>query len=87
MVIAESLSVGTPVISTNVGDIQSVIKDGFNGFLLPVSFTYSDFYDKIISILADYEHFSTNACKSSSVFNAQEIADSLISACDKILGK
>jgi glycosyltransferase involved in cell wall biosynthesis len=87
MVIAESLTVGTPVISTNVGDIQSVIKDGFNGFLLPVNFSNDDFCNKVISILADYEHFSTNAFKSSSVFNAREIADSLISACDKIIRK
>jgi glycosyltransferase involved in cell wall biosynthesis len=87
MVIAESLTVGTPVISTDVGDIKSVIKDGFNGYLLPVSFTYGDFFDKVISILTDYEHFSTNAIKSSSVFNAQEISVSLISACDKIIKK
>lgn len=87
MVIAESLTVGTPVISTDVGDIQSVIKDGFNGFLLPINFTYSDFFDKINLVLANYEYFSTSAVKSSSVFNAQEIANSLISACDSIIKK
>lgn len=53
MVIAESLTVGTPVIATDVGDIKSVIKDGFNGYLLPVDFTFNDFFEKITSVLAN----------------------------------
>ena len=85
MAIAESLTVGTPVVSTNVGDIQSVIKDGYNGFFLENKCTPEEFNEKIIKILADYEHFSANAVRSSSVFNAAEIAGALISACNQIL--
>jgi len=85
MAIAESLTVGTPVVSTNVGDIPSVIKDGYNGFLLENKFTPEEFNEKILKILADYEHFSVNAVKSSSVFNAAEISGSLISACNQII--
>lgn len=85
MVIAESLSSGTPVISTDVGDIRSVVKDGFNGFLLPAGHTYPDFLKRITSIMSDYENFSLNAVKSSSIFNAQEIANLLISVCDTII--
>ncbi|MHA1272225.1 MAG: glycosyltransferase family 4 protein [Promethearchaeota archaeon] len=33
--ILESLSCGTPVISTNVGGISEIIQDGINGILLP----------------------------------------------------
>ena len=87
MVIAESLTCGTPIISTDVGDIRSVVKNGFNGFLLPVGFTFDDFSEKIAIIVADYENFSVNAVTSSSIFNAKGIANSLISACDTIINK
>ncbi len=87
MAIAESLTVGTPVVTTNVGDIQSVIKDGFNGYLLSKDFTSEEFNEKIMNILTDYEYFSGNAVKSSSVFNAAKVAESLISDCNEIIAK
>ncbi|MRS02354.1 glycosyltransferase [bacterium] len=86
MAIAESLTSGTPVISTDVGDIYSVVKNGYNGVLLADGYTYSDFYERVRSVLDDFEAFSGNALKSSSVFNAEEISKSLISACDSIIG-
>jgi glycosyltransferase involved in cell wall biosynthesis len=85
MAIAESLSSGTPVISTDVGDISSVVKNGYNGFLLPVGYTYSEFYARVRSIMDDFGTFSNNSLKSSSVFNAEENSKSLISACDEIM--
>jgi len=85
MAIAESLTVGTPVLTTNVGDIQSVIRDGFNGYLLSKDFTAEEFNEKIMNILNDYKNYSENAVKSSSVFNAKEIAKSLISDCNGII--
>ena len=75
MVIAESLSVGLPVISTDVGDIQSLVKNGFNGFCINKAENDSRFVDAILMILKDYENYAKNAYKSSEVFNAQTIAD------------
>lgn len=86
MAIAESLSYGTPVISTDVGDISSVVKNGYNGFLLPDGYTYSDFYERVSSIIDDFGNFSSNSLKSSSIFNAEENSKLLISACDEIIG-
>jgi glycosyltransferase involved in cell wall biosynthesis len=85
MVIAESLAVGTPIISTDVGDIRSIIKNGYNGFLLPLDYDINSFTNKIIEILMDYQNFSRNALKSSFVFNAEEIAGTFINDCKTII--
>jgi glycosyltransferase involved in cell wall biosynthesis len=85
MVIAESLTVGTPIISTEVGDINSVIRNGFNGFLLRLDYDKNCYTQKIIEIMSDYERFSKNAFKTSAIFNAEEIASKFISECKKII--
>ncbi len=36
MIIMEAFSVGTPVVASKVGALQSMIQDGVNGFLFPV---------------------------------------------------
>lgn len=76
--IAEALSVGVPVVSTDVGDISSVIKNGKNGFLLPLDFKDQDYIKAIETILANYESFSINALKSSYIFNAETITKKII---------
>jgi glycosyltransferase involved in cell wall biosynthesis len=85
MVIAESLSVGTPVISTDVGDIRSVIKNGVNGFLLPTDYEQSEYAGRIIELLSNYKQFSDNAFESSVVFNAKEIASKFINECKELI--
>ncbi|MFA5048806.1 MAG: glycosyltransferase [Patescibacteria group bacterium] len=47
LVILEAMSVGTPVIASNVGAISEIIKDGVNGFLLN---NYNDYLGYIASI-------------------------------------
>lgn len=85
MVIAESLTLGTPVISTDVGDISSVVTNGYNGFLLPLNYEKHIYIERIIEVLTDYEKYSISAKKSSVVFNAHEIASKFISECQKII--
>ena len=46
--IREALSVGTPVISTDIPEARKVIKDGVNGYL--ISADLSDFDGKINDI-------------------------------------
>ena len=77
MAIAEALSVGIPVISTDVGDISRVIKINYNGHLLPKDFSDQDYIDAIISISSNYNYFAFNAFLSSSIFNAEVIAKQL----------
>ena len=85
MVIAESLTVGTPIISTDVGDIRSVVKNNFNGYLLPLGFSVDDYVEKITRILENYDFYSHNAIKSSAIFDAKVIASSFIADCRSIL--
>lgn len=77
-VIAEAFSVGIPVVSTDAGDISRVLKSGYNGYLLPLKFTDEEYINAIKKILSDYERLAINALKTSAIFNAQNIAESLI---------
>lgn len=83
--IAEALSVGVPVVSTDVGDISIVIKNDYNGFLLPLGFKDEDYISCIEKILADYDRFSKAALESSKVFNAENITNSMIKDINDVL--
>jgi glycosyltransferase involved in cell wall biosynthesis len=83
--IAESLSVGVPVVTTNVGDISSIIKDGYNGRLLNVDFTDEEYIAAILDVLSNYGEMSENAYKTSTVFNCERITNMIIQDINKII--
>lgn len=85
MAIAESLSVGIPVISTDTGDISRAVSNGYNGFLVPISFKYQEYIQKIEEILPNYLSFSTNALNSSTKFQAHKIAEKLSQEMKELL--
>ena len=85
--IAEALSVGVPVITTNPGDIGLVIKNGYNGCILPLDFTDSDYINAIQTVLNDYEKYASNALKSSKVFNSKTITEGVIADIQSALEK
>lgn len=87
MAIAESLSVGVPVVTTNPGDISRVIKDNYNGFLLPVEFDPNRYADRIQQILRNYEIFAKNALLSSEIFKAKNVAEGLIETLKLVANK
>ncbi len=78
MAIAEALSVGVPVISTDTGDIARIIKSNINGFLLPLTFDDEEYLNCIHKIHDDYERFSENALASAEIFRSETIAAGLI---------
>jgi len=78
MSIAEALSLGTPVVSSNVGSIATVIKDNFNGFCLNKEESEAFFSEKWVEILDRFDYFSANASASSHVFNPEIIYSEII---------
>lgn len=83
--IAEALSVGVPVVSTDVGDISLVMKNDVNGFILPLDFKDEEYVDAIKIILDDYERFAIAAKQSSSVFKSEKITQQVIEDINKVL--
>jgi N-acetyl-alpha-D-glucosaminyl L-malate synthase BshA len=65
VVLLEAMACGTPVIGSNMGGIPDIIKDGYNGFLVPEK-SPKDLADKIIELLSNKkmaEEFSVNGLK------------------------
>lgn len=63
LVVAESMSVGTPVIASNIGGIPEIIDDGENGFLFEVE-DYKQMAEKILLLIKNpqlRENFSQKA--------------------------
>jgi glycosyltransferase involved in cell wall biosynthesis len=87
MAIAEALSVGLPVISTDTGDIARIIRSNENGFLLPLSFVDEDYVHCIHQILNDYDRFSNNALVSADIFRSDKVAARLIHDIHNIIPK
>ena len=62
VVLLEAMASGTPIIGSNVGGIPDIIKDGYNGFLVPEK-SPEGLADKIIQLLSNKElaeKFSVN---------------------------
>lgn len=83
--IAEAFSVGVPVVSTAVGDIPLVLKDGVNGYLFPLDFKDDDFVNAILNILNNYDHFAKAAYESSYLFNRDIVTKDLINDINSFL--
>lgn len=52
LVLVEAMGCGTPVVGSNVGGIPSIIKNGYNGFLVPEK-SPKELADRIIELLSD----------------------------------
>jgi glycosyltransferase involved in cell wall biosynthesis len=87
MAIAEAFSLGVPVVATDTGDISRFLKNNYNGFLLPVSFSNEEYIKCIEAILDDYESFSKYALDSSAVFKSNRVAQDLIIDINKLIIK
>lgn len=76
--IAEAFSVGVPVVSTAVGDIPNVVKNGENGRLLPLEYSDEEYISCITDIIDNYDRYSDVAYKTSEIFNAEKITNGVI---------
>jgi glycosyltransferase involved in cell wall biosynthesis len=78
MIIGESLSLGIPVVTSDVGGISKVIKNGVNGFCIPLKSDNLTYIDAIKCICENYEKFSLNAEKSASVFSPESLCTRIL---------
>lgn len=85
MAIAEALSLGLPVISTDTGDISRAIKPDYNGFLFPIAFDVQKYAEKVEVVLSDYDRFADNALISSAMFKAATVSKALGDDIDALL--
>lgn len=76
--IAEAFSVGVPVVSTDVGDIASVVKQGVNGELLPLGFKDEDYVEAIMRVMERYEEYAKEAYEASKMFDGERITNGVI---------
>lgn len=64
IVFCEASAYGLPSLSFNTGGVSGAIKEGINGYLLPLNSTYKDFANKILEISTNegvYEKLSESS--------------------------
>jgi len=83
--IAEALSVGVPVVSTNPGDIGIVLKNNYNGYIFPLDFQDEDYVKAMLNILNEYDRFAKAALESSKIFNGEVITKGVIDDINNVL--
>lgn len=83
--IAEAFSVGLPVVSTAVGDIPSVVKEGVNGYLLPLEYKDEEYVETIVRIMNEYDRFAKAAYESSVLFDGERISNGVINDINAFL--
>lgn len=77
LVVLESLYMGTPVVSTNVGDIDYVLKDGVNGYLVN-TYDVDEYSSRIKEILDKGKMYYKDSCiKSVSSFTPEKMLEEI----------
>ena len=64
IVYAEASSYGLPSIATNTGGVSSAIRDGYNGYCLPIDSDEEDYSKLILDIFKDKDRYKT-LCRTS----------------------
>lgn len=57
IVLCEASAFGLPVLTTAVGGISTIVRNGWNGYKLPLAADSSDYADLLIQILANPAHY------------------------------
>jgi len=55
--LCEASAFGLPVLTTAVGGISTIVKNGQNGYKLPLDACSADYADRLVEILADPAHY------------------------------
>ncbi len=64
LVLTEAVSVGLPVVASDTGGVKELVRDGYNGFLMPYNSSVKDWAENIIKLCNDedmIDKFSQNS--------------------------
>lgn len=89
IVILEAMSVGRPVIGTNVGGIPEIIDDGVNGYLVEPE-NPEQIAEKVIKLFLEEDSlkdFGRKARKKAEEFNIEKYVDDLEKVYEEIMSK
>ena len=78
MVIAEAQCCGLPVLSSDVGSISKVIRNGVNGMLLPIQFTSAQYAGAIQDLLNLYPGITAESIKRAKDFDAEYLVKNVL---------
>jgi glycosyltransferase involved in cell wall biosynthesis len=67
IVLAEASAFGSPVLVSNTGGIPSMVKEGRNGFIMPLDATGVEYAKKIMAIIADKSYYAS-LCRSTRAY-------------------
>lgn len=87
--IVEALASGTPVVSTNVGGIPDIIKDGINGYLIDYN-DHEAMANRIVKLLNDnvlYEKFVAEGLKTAQLYSGSILAPKLAGLINSITNR
>lgn len=77
LVVLESLYMGTPVVSSDIGDIPILVKDGISGKII-FSYDENSFSNGIMEILKHGKEYYTEKCKLiANEFSPQKMSESI----------
>jgi glycosyltransferase involved in cell wall biosynthesis len=85
MVLAEANAFGLPVITTQTGGIPSIVREGENGFMLPLEARGADYAKVIAEVYQDDQRYAELVKSSRAAFDERLNWDAWGSAIRKII--
>lgn len=82
IVILEAMSLGKPIVASDVGGISEIVRNGENGFVVENS--PEAFRNHILSILEDEEVYKKFSVRSAQIFKEKLTVDKMVNAYLKI---
>jgi glycosyltransferase involved in cell wall biosynthesis len=70
-VFGEASAFGLPAITTNTGGVSGAIRDGENGYMLPISAGGADYAELIARIYQDEQHYAELVRSSRAAFDTR----------------
>lgn len=85
-VVLEALACGVPVISTDVGDVHKIVKDGVTGYIVKKR-TEEELKNKLISVLREDKILKENCISSVRYYSWNEVSKKIICVYNEVLEK